>query len=292
MGPTQANSDALYQAALDGLAPLHFEDRGYMDAHIAFRKECTNQGALMLEYLTQIISAQLRTKQGPSHMLSVGSGTGLMDAPLLAAIRQQHEVSYLGIEPNTHEVYMAHTLFTQHCGSTDQINFHNGIIETMPMEPRPDADVAIAVHVTYYSADVKPMISRTLECLQARSGTLYMCVSRTGGPMQLFSDAVARLHGYRPYLSEDVLGLLTELDCDVSTHSLEATIDIARFLNAPDHANTKRFLDFWMHADVGSLSTNMRSMLLDKLTRHSQRSEEGAIRLSHMVEVLEIRHKS
>ncbi|EFO30718.1 methyltransferase domain superfamily [Roseibium sp. TrichSKD4] len=248
---------------------LDFQSQHYMDVHLNFRRHITDQGHLMERALVEMILLEVRCCDLKRlRLASIGPGTGILDAPLVALLQEHVEVEYLGVDPNKFELDMARRRFS--AAGIENYELREGIFEDLGPEYAGTFDVIIAVHVTYYSSDVRPMISKAMEML-APEGKLMTMVSSNTPQNELFKDTTRPERGFDPVMSAEYRQLLSELGQEYTVGTLKAEIDLTAYQENPESEGSYRFLDFFLHADS-------RSLPEDRLRRYRRVIENQMIR--------------
>lgn len=257
------------------IKPLAFDSQSYMDAHLNFRNNLTNQGQLMQDALYDAILRRIKEK-GLVHLrlASIGSGTGIIDAPLVARLAAHLPVQYVGIDPNIYEIAMAKENFMAQ-GINDAV-FHHNLIENVDLGALGQFDVVIMVHVTYYSADIAPMLSAANHMIGANG--LLLNIASTDNPQnQLFVETTRAIHGHTPTLAGDYVAGVVALDHDYWQQEINARILLDDYFADPSSDASWQFLDFFLHADSRSIRDGLIARYRQTIEAASVTTDEGII---------------
>jgi hypothetical protein len=256
---------------------LSFESKEYMDAHIHFRKKVTNQGELILEYLKQKLAGHIKSQSLDClRLASIGSGTGIIEVPLVDYLQSFCPISFLGIEPNEHENKMAKAAMEKIALEHSKFDFYAGSIEDFETDIRSCIfNAVIGVHVTYYTDDIRSMLNKALSLLHPKHGILIMVVSDNTPQNELFIETTEVIHGFKPVMANAFRGILEDLGLGYQEEKIEAKINITSFIKDPKSQNSKKFLDFFLHADSSSLTKSQKEkyikVIKQNLTNISRR---------------------
>jgi len=266
---------------------LDFTSQRYMDAHLNFRQNLTNQGRLMQEYLRDKISSYI-TSNNLEHIgiASIGSGTGIIDAPLIGDLQNLCPVNFLGIEPNKFENKMASDKFQNILNANSQAHFFEGLMEDIDPSKYNKFDVITGVHVTYYSSDITHMIKKAFELLNPDNGLFIILVSANTPQNELFKETTKAIHNYTPFMANEYKAILDSLGVSYTSESINAKVDVTDFLNDPYSKSSTQFLDFFLHADSASIESEDIERYINVIRSHAIVGERSF--LPHIVEAITV----
>jgi len=225
-----------------------------------------------------------------ARVLSVGSGSGAFDAPLLDAVsRRADEVDYVGIDPNPHQcAAFAERLEGSRGRSGVRVDVHTGDFETATLDGGP-FDLVHFTHCLYYFPRPGRAVERALELLAPGGAVLAFlapneelnaladaCWALTqGGRRSWFADDLARFLGDRPTHR-------------VTRTRIDAWLDASACLGEP-HPDGARLLDFIAQADTGRLPADVTEAMRRYLRSVAVRDDGGRFLLPHPVDAFLIR---
>ncbi len=276
------------QDRTDTLRPLKYDSHAYMEAHLNFRQHLTNQGELMLAYLQESLSQFITDapELRPFRLASIGSGTGILDVPLVQELQTLAPINYLGIEPNSHQMDMAKAKMLDILTPTSSAQFSTSTMEAyVPNTKTSPFDAMIAVHVMYYSPDIRPMLAKAFDLLHPAHGRLLAMVAADNAQNRLFMETTEALHGFVPYLSNTYRDILDSMQITYDIDTIQAVIDITDFANNPTTPDSMMFLDFFLHMDASSLPPAE----LERYTRSicdAAEEHAGKLLLPHVVDAV------
>ena len=271
---------------VNGMLPLSFASNEYMQAHLNFRLNLTDQGDLILSFLQNWLRAHAeKNRLHLFKLASIGSGTGIIDVPLIRHLQGYCSVRYLGIEPNEYENKMAKKALSDVL-SEGGAYFFTGLIEELELSEHVGKyDAIVAVHVTYYSANIKPMIRNALKMLHAEHGRLVTIVSANTPQNELFKETTKELYGYEPTLADDYKKLLDDIGVQYEVSIIKGVIDISDFLKNPGSDSSKLFLDFFLHVNSSSIKGSQKGKYIEVI-KQTTIERDGKLTLPHIAEVV------
>lgn len=269
------------------IKPLAYTSKSYMDAHLNFRKNLTNQGDKILKFLQNKLSEHIRDTGCQTYNLaSIGSGAGIIDSPLVGAIQRECPVNYLGIEPNLHENEKAKEEMMRVISDGSEADFFSGCIEELSHSSMHSAfDAIIAVHVTYYARDIAPMLEKAFSMLNTESGCIFAVVSANTIQNELFMHVTHAMYGYVPFLANQYKQFLDAKGYRYKEEVIKAEIDLTDFCADPDSQSSIIFLNFFLHCDSSSMSNSDRNSCIDIIIDQTVEKNGRSI-LPHIAEAV------
>lgn len=255
------------------------DDARYMRAHLAFRERST-QRTLMLDWLAAEIAAA-RPAGAPLRLLSVGSGAGVLDAPLVARLQAGGPVDFVGVDPNLEENAVCRARMAEALAPGSRARIVDGVIEEFETDARFDA--VIAVHCFYYSADIRRALERTVSLI-APGGALFALVAPDNALSEFFRKATLRLKGFEPCLSGALSAQLAALGLEVARATLDARVDLTA-MAADEEPAASLLTDFIIHADLSACAPEVRAALRAEILSFSYRAR-GRTFVPHPVDAL------
>lgn len=262
-------------APLEGLAPL--EDVAYVRAQRAFRA-ATTQHQLILEDVRARLRAREACGRDDVALLSVGSGSGLLDLPLLERLLEEHDrVRYVGVDPNP----VACRSLRLGLG-----RLGDGLEAEVACRPFEDGvlgesfDAVLLVHVLYYDPDPSGILARALECV-AEGGRLLVYSAPDNELSQLFKRVTHQLRGFEPWLTPQTEAALERLGCRPRRERRIAELR----LPASADGEAEDVLSFLLHADASGLPCADRAWIASYLAGRALPGRP-AVTVAHAFDVL------
>lgn len=249
-----------------------------MTSHLAFRTRST-QGTALAEWLNGTLVAFRGDAADPFRLLSVGSGTGILDGPVVAALQGAGPVTFVGIDPNRAENEMCRTAVGNVLAAGSSCTVIDGIIEEYEIEAPFDA--LSAVHIFYYSPDMTGVLKTCLAALKP-GGRFFILNAPNNALSAFFAETTQHLRGFAPCLSDRLVDELEALGARVSVETVPGRVDISA-LDAPESETAGLLIDFIIHADTRNCPEEVREAYRRKLLDLSY-VEEGTRWLPHNVD--------
>ncbi|MCP4696968.1 MAG: class I SAM-dependent methyltransferase [Gammaproteobacteria bacterium] len=258
---------------------LHPLDESYYTAsHLAFR-QATNQQEKIIAWFAR--NAQILATHDPMSILSIGSGTGILDKKLIPLFQQLvSQIRYIGIDPNEEEC----VLFEEHtkilCSKSVHISVYATKLEDYETEQR--FDLALMVHAVYYFPN--PLIPiLTLYNLLKPKGKGVIIVAPDNALSSFFKKALHSMWGYQPCLSPTVESILLERKIPYDKHSVRAQVNVTECLTQRGEVEDQ-LLSFILHSNTRKMPTSNKRELIDYLASMSYK-EDGNLYIPHAADI-------
>ena len=248
----------------------------YSEAHQVFRA-ATNQAELMLDRTVGHIVGR-----GTVTILSVGSGAGLFEIPMLARLRDAGVTvsSFVGVDPSPR----ACSVLRRKLDETPLADHHD--VVTMGFEAYTTTtryDVVLFNHVFEYLLDDPSFLLRKSASLRNRAGHVVIFSPTRGGINAVYEKLVTSARGSAPLFADDIEDALTRAGLGFSVETMIATCDISS-LKRPGHAPDKlKLLSFLAQEDCRAIADYRRDEYINYYL--SLREPEGTT-IAHPVALL------
>lgn len=247
----------------------------YVRAHEAFRA-ATNQQALIEDWFRTEMAVQ---PYGALSVLSVGCGSGLLDAALLAMLQARaNPLHYTGIDPNPAQIAAFTARMMAAAGGSSHVRSEVATLDDFC--PAASFDAIFVVQTFYYVPDVRAALARCWEWL--KPGGRLVVVNAPCEALNRLSDVVWSRQLAGPWYSEDVARACEALGLACRRDSLHAQLDVGDCA-APDGAGSP-VLDFILQTDAAALPAPVRAEIAAYLSAHADGRH-----IAHPVDVFSLR---
>lgn len=146
-------------------------EAGYMRGHVAFEASSDQQAAI-LAWLTEYSCAVDAPRLA---MASIGSGSGILDVPMLQGIASRRGLDYLAVEPFAEQCQAFENRLAKATGLGDtRVEIVQATLEELQTERR--FHRVLAVHSIYYVPELAAALSKMRE-LTAKGGEMMIAVA-------------------------------------------------------------------------------------------------------------------
>ena len=257
-------------------------DKEYMQAHLAWRG-VSEQQIKMLGWFKSYFATFQYSGNKPFRVLSIGSGTGILDEKLLAFLKKVilQDIEYDGCDPNAEE---CRDFIRRMSGLEDHrttVNVHNTVIQEFSGQ---GYDLIIGVHVLYYDKECTLILEIAKQKLSNNGSAIFL--NAPDQPLsKYFRYTMAKLYGITPLLSPEIVDYLDESGINYWLETISARANIKGcFIDAPD---AERLLSFICHGNVALLSKKDKQRYLYDLMQHCEENE-GSLYIKHNVDAFVI----
>jgi SAM-dependent methyltransferase len=226
----------------------------YATCNEVFRRS-TDQGERVLDALLELVHD--RKTLG---LLSVGSGTGLLEVPLLKRLLQRRVelTGFFGIDASP----VACRLLTRRLATEFRSRLAWEVANLSFEEFQTDRrfDLVLFAHTfEYLQGPPQHWVRKSLDLL-APAGLLLIVSPDRGGINQIYAE---RAEGFQPIFSDDLRGALLEGEPVYATQPIQAECDIS-LLDRPDRpADAIALLSFLTQLDCRRLPEATRERFID-----------------------------
>lgn len=264
---------------IKGLKPL--DDASYLTNHLAFRK-ASNQQSLMLDWFRQHEQELIKDKHDLS-VLSVGSGTGILDYPLAEMlVKDVDHVNYWGLDPNTEECKLFEKNMSKISSANLDVHVEAGKLEDFHTTTR--YHLIHFIHVMYYFQDAWQSVKAALDNLEA-NGKIIIFVAPDNQLSSFFKTSITQLFGHVPCLSPDLENILQQHQVSYEKERITATLDVTDCFNGSDIGD--QLLSFIVHADISNVPATQVDALHETLKSITS-DKDGRFVINHEVDVFQI----
>ena len=231
-------------------------DPYYSKSNAMFRR-ATNQTEVMLDRL-----ADHARDRGRLTILSVGSGVGLFELPMLTRLGEEGITlaRFVGVDPSAHATaVLGRKLADRH----EALDFELVAtpFETYDTEAR--FDMVLFNHVFEYLAeDPLTWVGKSLGLL-ADGGNVLVFSPNRGGINQIYQDVFAELVGTPPLFADDIEVMLDGSGIAFSMESMMAACDISALQRIGEDPEKLMLLSFLTQRDCREVMPEVRERYIE-----------------------------
>lgn len=226
---------------------LALKGRYYAECHKVFRA-ATNQAAHMLAALAEECAGMQELE-----ILSVGSGSGLFELPMLQRLAEagQRVRRFSGVDVDADACRLFEAALQHNFGDTLDYAVHPISFEDYASES--PVDLVLYNHVfEYVRAGQREWLRKSLGLLKP-GGKLLLFSPLSGGINRPYAENMQSYFGYRPYYSEDITALLDGERLAYRRRRIEAQCQIGLLEDLGAEGDGMRLLSFLAQVDCRRL---------------------------------------
>lgn len=224
----------------------------YAECNQVFRQSTTQNG-LMLEH----IKAHCREAE-TLKILSVGSGTGLFELPMLRELMSEGiEIrAFAGLDVNEAACRILQAQMLAEFGEGLPFRIVHGSFQDYESTDR--FDLVLFNHTFEYLGDRHlDWLEKSTALLNA-GGSVVIFSPDGGGINQIYAEYAPEVSGFTPFFSEDLMLLFDQNGISFESLPIDAMCDIS-FLDLPERDPAKnKLLSFLTQIDCRSISPSLR----------------------------------
>jgi SAM-dependent methyltransferase len=240
----------------------------HVESQLAFEGASTRRAPLV-DYLTR------RPLPRPASVLSAHCKSGILDAPLAAALCRGRHLRYVGVDP----LPLHCRLFNRHLAQHPvDVDVHAESFDRFRTSER--FDLVLLDHAHDDFTDVPSGLARAARLLRPGGQLVIACSPLTE------LGRLANLFRRRRWYSADLQALFDRLRVRTTRHRIEAQLDVTPCLEGSGLGSAIR--DCVVQADTSHLSPGLRDQIDRSLELMAVRSEDGRWRVPHPVDVFAI----
>jgi SAM-dependent methyltransferase len=229
----------------------------YADCHETFRRS-SNQTSLMLKEVQSIFGNGERVS-----ILSVGSGTGLFEIPMLSMLMEEgiDIPKFVGVDVNE----SACNILKQKLGAEFESRVKYEVTNQSFQEFFTEShyDMILFNHTIEYFRDHHlKWIHKSINLL-SDDGCLLIFSPNEGGINQIYGELMKDTSGYTPIFSDGLEGLLTSNSIDFYSKIVAAECDISLLRESNNNPEKIKLLSFLSQIDCRSISEAKRDTFLN-----------------------------
>ena len=210
----------------------------YVECNEVFRRS-TNQPDRMLDEMRKFAQGRSELR-----ILSVGSGAGLFEIPMLLMLKSKTKY-FVGVDVNNHACQVLRNRLQEEFGSSLDFEVENLSFDEYRTDRR--FEIVLFNHAFEY-LDGNPLswIQKSRELL-AEAGIVLIFSPNRGGINRFYDELFA------PFLSEDLKPLLARTGINYSTTTIDAECDLSLLDGDEEDSNRIRLLSFLTQTDCRNL---------------------------------------
>ena len=231
-------------------------DPYYSQSNAMFRR-ATNQTEVMLDRL-----ADNARDRGRLTILSVGSGVGLFELPMLTRLGEEGitVARFVGVDPSAHATAVLGRKLADRYKALD-FELVATPFETYDTEAR--FDMVLFNHVfEYLAGDPLTWIGKSLGLL-ADGGNVLVFSPNRGGINQIYQDVFADLVGMPPFFADDIEVMLDGSGIAFSMESMMAACDISALQRTGEDPEKLMLLSFLTQRDCREVVPEVRERYIE-----------------------------
>ncbi|GMQ84761.1 MAG: hypothetical protein BMS9Abin07_0325 [Acidimicrobiia bacterium] len=230
-------------------------DPYYSQANAMFRR-ATNQTEVMLDRL-----AEHTRDRSPLTILSVGSGVGLFELPMLARLGKEGVARFVGVDPSAHANAVLGSKLAEPGHSALDFELVTSAFETYDTEAR--FDMVLFNHVfEYLAGDPLAWVGKSLRLL-ADGGDVLVFSPNRGGINQIYEQVFLELVGVAPFFADDIEGLLDGSGIAFSMESMTALCDVSALERTGEDPEKLMLLSFLSQRDCRDVPSQVRDQYIE-----------------------------
>jgi len=231
-------------------------DPYYSQSNAMFRR-ATNQTEVMLDRL-----ADHARDRGRLTILSVGSGVGLFELPMLTRLGEDGitVARFVGVDPSAHATAVLGRKLADRYKALD-FEVVATPFETYDTEAR--FDMVLFNHVfEYLAGDPLTWVGKSLGLL-ADGGNVLVFSPNRGGINQIYQDVFAELVGMPPFFADDIEVMLDGSGIAFSMESMMAACDISALQRIGGDPEKLMLLSFLTQRDCREVMPEVRERYIE-----------------------------
>ena len=231
-------------------------DPYYSQSNAMFRR-ATNQTEVMLDRL-----ANHARDRGRLTILSVGSGVGLFELPMLTRLGEDGitVARFVGVDPSAHATAVLGRKLADRYKALD-FELVATSFETYDTEAR--FDMVLFNHVfEYLAGDPLTWVGKSLGLL-ADGGNVLVFSPNRGGINQIYQDVFAELVGTPPFFADDIEVMLDGSGIAFSMESMMAACDISALQRIGEDPEKLMLLSFLTQRDCREVMPEVRERYIE-----------------------------
>ena len=231
-------------------------DPYYSQSNAMFRR-ATNQTEVMLDRL-----ADHARDRGRLTILSVGSGVGLFELPMLTRLGEDGitVARFVGVDPSAHATAVLGRKLADRSEALD-FELVATPFETYDTEAR--FDMVLFNHVfEYLAGDPLTWVGKSLGLL-ADGGNVLVFSPNRGGINQIYQDVFAELVGTPPLFADDIEVMLDGSGIAFSMESMMAGCDISALQRIGEDPEKLMLLSFLTQRDCREVTPEVRERYIE-----------------------------
>jgi SAM-dependent methyltransferase len=220
-------------------------------------RRATNQTEVMLDRL-----ADHARDRGRLTILSVGSGVGLFELPMLTRLGEEGitVARFVGVDPSAHATAVLGRKLADRPETLD-FELVATPFETYDTEAR--FDMVLFNHVfEYLAGDPLTWVGKSLGLL-ADGGNVLVFSPNRGGINQIYQDVFAELVGTPPFFADDIEVMLDGSGIAFSMESMMAACDISALQRIGEDPEKLMLLSFLTQRDCREVMPEVRERYIE-----------------------------
>jgi SAM-dependent methyltransferase len=220
-------------------------------------RRATNQTEVMLDRL-----ADHARDRGRLTILSVGSGVGLFELPMLTRLGEEGitVARFVGVDPSAHATAVLGRKLADRSEALD-FELVATPFETYDTEAR--FDMVLFNHVfEYLAGDPLTWVGKSLGLL-ADGGNVLVFSPNRGGINQIYQDVFAELVGTPPFFADDIEVMLDGSGIAFSMESMMAACDISALQRIGEDPEKLMLLSFLTQRDCREVMPEVRERYIE-----------------------------
>lgn len=220
----------------------------YAECNAMFRRS-TNQTNLMLTEIQNSTTINRSLK-----ILSIGSGTGLFEIPMLRLLIDKGTIisRFVGIDISEHACRVFRGRLKQEFGKTLKFEVINQSFQEYSSET--SFDLILYNHMfEYLKNSYLKWINKSFNLLD-ENGRIFIFSPNRGGINKIYNEKYKDIEGYEPFFSEDLEKLLLINAINYSTKIITADCNISLLQESNDNQDKIKLLSFLTQIDCRKLN--------------------------------------
>lgn len=248
----------------------------FLETHVAFETSSTQQDQIRERLAAECLP-------GTASVLSVGCGSGILDAPLAERLSHGRQLRYVGVEPNPIQsaAFEAQLAKLPVDGEAVTATF-----EDFAAQPTGERfDLVLLIHTHYYLRDVPEGLAQAAGML--RPGGKLVIASAPRGPLNVLAEA------FWPAPAADGLwfseALTTHFDgrgVAAPSRRIEGRLNVTPCFEGTPLGDAVR--DFVVQADTRAMDPDVRATIDEALWAMGREEPDGRWTVPHPVDLFEI----
>lgn len=254
-------------------SPIPLSEARFLATHVAFETS-SDQQSQILAHLGRFV------ERAPSSVLSIGCGSGILDAPLAQRLRAGGPLRYVGLDPNPVEC----GAFRERLASLDvQDEVVVGPLETFETPER--FDLVLLIHTHYYFPDVPRGLEQAARKV-APGGHLVIAAAPRAELNQLAEAFWPHPGEDGLWFSADIARYLSDREIDVEPIRIDGRLDVTSCFEDTDQGEAIR--DFIVQAETRHLPPSVVEEIDRELRGMARLEPDDRWTVPHPVDLYEL----
>lgn len=257
------------------------EGRDYMRSHVAFEAASDQQDRIRTWLRTRLLADRRRSLD----VASVGAGSGILDVPLIEAVSARKALTYHVVEPVEAQCEALLARAEEHLEDEQSVELSVECSSIEELVPKRSYDYVLAIHSTYYFADLEAALTKLLAMVRP-DGRLLLAIAPREEMNQLAELFWASQLDQPLQFERELTDLLTPLVASLDVERIDASLSVQ-----PEGRSVEDVASFLIQTPLEQLDAELREGVLGYLREVGGQDLDHTLEIPHPVTMLEVRPK-